>query len=68
MCDGAINYTQATTCDLTPIVIEASAPNLGPQQITVKVSVDAADAVLAVAKGTATNFSDGFSYVDSFVG
>ena len=57
------------TCDTSPIVLEASAPGYAAVSISVPVSVDVAkDGVLAVAKATASNFADGFSYLDEFVG
>jgi hypothetical protein len=58
-----------SSCDTSPIVVEASAPGFAAVQVAVPVSVDAAkDGVLAVAKATAAEFTDGFSYLDEFVG
>jgi hypothetical protein len=60
---------QVADCDTSDIVVEASSPGFDAVQIHVPVSVDAAtDSVLAVAKATAANFSDGFSYLTTFVG
>jgi hypothetical protein len=58
-----------TGCNTNDIVVEASAPGFAPVQLYIRVSVDVAtDGVIEVARATGTNFADGFSYVDTFVG
>ena len=59
----------ATGCDTKPIVVEASSPGFAPVTLFIPVSVDAAThGVMAVARATGSNFTDGFSYLDDFVG
>ena len=59
---------KTTGCNTSPIVVEASAPGFAPVTISIPVSVDVEkDGVLAVARATAS-FSNGFSYLDDFVG
>jgi hypothetical protein len=59
----------AADCDTSPIMIEASAPGFASVTILVPVSLDVAkDGVLAIARATGSNFTDGFSYLDEFVG
>jgi hypothetical protein len=54
---------------MRPLVIEASSPGFATVSISVPVSTDVAkDGVLAVAIATAANFTDGFSYLEEFVG
>lgn len=56
-------------CDTGPIVVEASSPGFAPVSISIPVSVDLAkDGVFAVARATGSNLTDGFSYLDGFVG
>ena len=59
----------ASSCDTSPIIIEASSPGFAPATIAIPVSIDVAkDGVLAVAQATGSDFADGFSYLDHFVG
>ena len=56
-------------CDVNPIVVEASAPGFDAVQISIPVSVDAAkDSPLAIARATGESFTNGFSYLNDFVG
>jgi hypothetical protein len=59
---------KVSKCDTSPIVVEASADGFAPVTISIPVSVDVEkDGVLGVARATA-NFTNGFSYLDEFVG
>ena len=59
---------KASECDTSPIVVEASAHGFAPANISIPVSVDVEkNGVLSVARSTAT-FTNGFSYLDDFVG
>ena len=56
-------------CSTSPIVIEASSPGFASVSISIPVSIDVAeDGVMAVARATGSNFTDGFSYLNTFVG
>ena len=59
---------KASGCDSSPIVVQASAHGFAPVTISIPVSVDVKkDGVLGVARATAS-FTNGFSYLDDFVG
>lgn len=59
----------AKACVEGSIVLEAAANGFAATRLSIPVSPDAAThGVLAVASATASDFADGFSYVDSFVG
>lgn len=68
--DGARGPTRLLDdCETAPIVVEATAPGLGSSRISIPVSIHPeTDGPLAVARATARNFSNGFSYLDTFVG
>ena len=56
-------------CDTSPIVVQASSPGMTPVTISIPVSTDVAkDAVMTAARSTGSNFADGFSYLDDFIG
>ena len=57
-------------CDTTnPIVVEASATGFSPTMISIPVSVDTdKDGIMAVARATGSEFTNGFSYLNDFVG
>ena len=59
-----------SNCDTTtPIVVEVSAPGFDSATISIPVSVDTdKDGVMAVARATGSEFTNGFSYLDDFVG
>ena len=57
------------SCEARPIVVEASAPGFAPVTLSIPTSTDVEkDGAFAIAATTASDFADGFSYLDNFVG
>ena len=57
------------SCEASPIVVEASAAGFAPVTLSIPTSTDAEkDGAFAIAAATASDFADGFSYLDNFVG